>query len=296
MIKSFIVAGPYQVEDINGVHNDVVIGVVSPTALAGFGHKIEREVRKAFPLSRFKTFGTSAIVHNWSKLEGHPKFPPPKEATKGAPVLDEIKVRARMSFVYAVGCGVDPEDFDEEMQRIQSFLRSKMIGFSFGGGSLFLPRGLSEEEMRRSVRIALDMGTLKDRLRELPRGNVLFDRGDILSREHRGDGDTLDRVLSVLTRTKSEETGRYSAATKGFIVPTNVGFQAVEEPSDRLCPRDVMKGYKHVYAESVTSLGEYRSVRSLLTGDTPNPLHGSFWTHYSNPAAGTYYVSAIGAR
>lgn len=295
MIDRFIVVGPYDIDGVNGVHNDLVVGLLSPTALAGLGHKVERDVSRGLPAIALRTLGTSAIVHSWSKMEGHPKFPPAsRDATKGAPILDEVKLRARMSFIFEVRCDIDAEseDAEEAVDSIVSFISSNMLNCGFGGGRLFLARATGAA-IKNSVSI-VRKDELVDLVRRMPGGHMLFDRRDLLSSSGRTQGDTLDQILRLLTRQKDQNSGRYFAPVKGFVVPINVGFQALEKPAERANPRVPSARQKHVYAESITSLGEFKSVRSLIRNTDGSPFDGSFWTHHSNSDAGTYYVSASG--
>lgn len=294
----FAIIGPVQVPDLNAQANAIVSGVASPTAVAGFAHKIERDLKEGgLPCT---VSGAALIVHKASLLDGHPKLAPTgsdlRKGKGGASILDEIKGRATLSLVLAIDLqtNVPKEDRADIAQEIALSLRERIPGYQFAGGRVHLIK-----DAARPVVMADEEEGLRAQLRRLPGGSVLQDRRDLLESIIATGRDPLDAILDVVERLSvapKDEKGSlaYVRRHAGWLVPIAVGFQAIEPPRERRTARVPAGTYPHSYAACLTSIGEFKSLRSLLSHDK-DVLDRSLWRHHHSPETGTYYVSATGS-
>lgn len=292
--NTYIIVGPLRIDDLSAVHPDIIQGYPSPTAVAGIGYKMLLDLAEDLDVDGLTHEGTAVVVHQHSMLEGHPKNPVAgTDATKGAPIVDEYRARAELSFVISVG-GLEVNDND-----VIAAIFKRLPALFFSGGKVF-PKSF---DIKKQVKIATD-ATLIDTLKAHRSGFVLFDRHDLLELElSSGEFDTLDALLNCLEfRPVSEENeivGQETKATDrpqsvrkyaGWLVPLLVGFQGIERSQKRSHTRTPDGLNDHVYAESLYSLGEYKSLASILASEDNEVLEGSFWKHNYLPASETFVV------
>jgi len=302
--SSYIILGPVDVADMSATHPDIINGYPMPTAVAGFGYKTVLDLNKEFG-GCLTHLGTAVVVHKHSMMEGHPKNPVEIKGklNQGAPIVDEYKARAEVTFIIALNeeprlsetgdmlPGVDPD-------LAKSFLARRMPGWSFGGGKIFVPSGKRPDDLVKFV----PGNEIGQALSIVGAGYVLVDRRDLLELERTGEEDALDALFNCVEFIKQAEPdgkvndgdGTEKAAKRkhpGWIVPLLVGFQGIERPSQRGGTR-VGGAVNHVYAESIYSIGEYKSLKGMLAADD-DPLEASLWRHCRHKASETFYVSAI---
>jgi len=312
---AFLLIGPLRIDDLAAVQPDIIAGFPSPTAVAGFGYKVCLDANRSAGHDIVTSAGTAVIVHDHSLQEGHPKHPVTDRAKavsgSGAPVVDELRGRAVMSFV--IGLTFATEDDDERerhLASVEASIRRLVAGFFFGGGKAFPAAGTA---LAGAVR-AVHSDRLSDALQALPPGFLLGDRRDLLETHLAATGcDALDALLDLVEffpsdengnprRLTDEEKARRAAGERiqlerrkpGWLVPISVGFQGIETPVPRETPRSTAGNMPHVFAESLYSLGEYRSLRSLIKDGAAETLEGYLWRHHTLEASSTYYVSATG--
>jgi CRISPR-associated protein (Cas_Csy2). len=285
----YLVIGPVSVSDLAGNHPDIIAGYPMPTAVAGLGYKLGLDIRRHVG-PYFKVAGTAVVVHDHSEQEGHPKNPVTSKAD-AAPIIDELRARADLSFVLALDVE-DDDDFSESyLEDAAELLSRKIPELLFGGGKVF-PAFDGTTLVK-----AADIDQLPDALRKLPAGNVLVDRHDLLEDVVSSGRDTLDALLDIVEFTNVAEEGatekEWSRRQSGWVVPICVGFQAIETPKIRPRSRINDGVTPHVYGETIYSVGEYRSLRTLLAVQSRNALDGAFWKHCADKNSGTYFVSAM---
>lgn len=291
----YLVIGPLSVDNLNATHPDIIAGYPMPTAVAGFGYKLGLDVNR-IANGMFKSIGTAVVVHSHSELVGHSKNPVEVSGKDAAPIIDEFRARAVLSFVLAFQ-GMDEDGGDIlDLQAIGDKLERKSPEWLFGGGKVF-PNGLGV----RKLVLAADADSLEVMLSKLPPGYVLFDRHDLIQKGVDEGNDTLDALLDLVEITKTLETtdkGQTVTSSRkqdGWIVPLTVGFQAIEVPKIRAKSRINDGITPHVFAETIYSAGEYKSLRTRIALFGTEALDGAFWSHRGDRKSGTFYVSAVQA-
>jgi len=304
---TFVTIGPLKIDDLSAVQPDIIQGYPSATAVAGLGYKIVLNLIRHFDVEGLKHEGTAVIVHEHSELDGHPKNPVmDKKIDKGAPIVDEFRARAEMSFVVAIS-GLEIHD-----NAVATAINDMLPSLFFSGGKIF-PTSF---DVNKQVSICSG-SKLKGVLRKLKPGSVLFDRHDLLDSEiasGNGEVDTLDALLNCLefkavpliedsvdeNTENSNKSGKNKASDNsdkmrkypGWLVPLFVGFQGIENRQKRSHTRTLDGLNDHIYAESLYSIGEYKSLTSVLASEEDDFLEGSFWKHAQNKASETFFVTA----
>lgn len=294
--NTYIILGPLRVDDLSAVHPDIIQGYPSPTSVAGIGYKIVLDLARDLDVEGLTHEGSAVIVHEHSMLGGHPKNPVMgTDATKGAPIVDEFRARAELSFVISVG-GLEVNDDD-----VAAAIFKRLPALFFSGGKVF-PKSF---DIAKQVKIA-SAGTLFGILKSHRSGFVLFDRHDLLELEvSSGDVDALDALLNCVEfrpvvdedadgaqeKKASADRPQYARKHSGWLVPLLVGFQGIEHSQKRSHTRTPDGLNDHVYAESLYSLGEYKSLASILASEENEFLEGSFWKHNYLATSETFVVT-----
>jgi CRISPR type I-F-associated protein Csy2 len=300
-----VITGPYALSNVNAMNNDLVTGIIAPSGLAGLDHKIARELAEAG--SPMTTRGTGAIVHWHFVNAGHPKLPLSRDEFQqgkaGAAILDEITAHAEVSLLVRLSKRADVDRdliTDARLVEAKDSVARTIASGRLSGSSLHLVR---ESQTRRGTATDLHRGedAVKERFKTLPRGRLLIDRRDLLNQLIAEGRDPLDAVLDAIALLPSEDEApdkgqavSHRRLTGGIIVPVAVGYLALEEPKFRRTHRFPMGRYRHAYAESLTSLGEYRSIRSLAHEDG-DATEKALWRYESDPGRGLVYASATGS-
>jgi CRISPR type I-F-associated protein Csy2 len=180
--------------------------------------------------------------------------------------------------------------FEENAQdlHITGELERILPGLYFSGGKVF-PMSMGRKS---DVIVARTRQDLARELGRLPAGFLLVDRADMLE-NRQDDQDSLDALLDIVEsrpQMVDDKDVQYARRYGGWLVPIFIGYQAIERMRKRSGLRhDGAIG--HVFAESVYSIGEFKSVRGLIAkgGDL---LSSTFWKHQYNPSTETYFVSA----
>lgn len=301
----FIIIGPLNVDGLLANQPDLILGFPMPTAVAGFGYKVIMDLKNDMHGTDIVHLGTAVVVHDHSFMEGHSKNPVTKsDPTIGAPIVDEIRGRAVLSFVIKVsGLGETTND-------ARTKIAQRIPGMFFGGGKVF-PIG---SDLKSLVTITTS-GSLNAILKKVRPGFVLFDRHDLMEFELDQQGDYLDPLDAILncvellpiinnelndTRSNDQSANldtnivKYKRRHDGWIVALLVGYQGLEATRKRIHGRNNTLISRHSYVESLYSLGEYKSLTSrTIVFDDEDVLNGAFWHHNYNKDTETYYVSAI---
>jgi len=285
-VKIHVVIGPLTVDGMTAQQPDIVAGYPAPTAVAGLGHKFALDL-SASGSFRVRSAGTAVIVHDHSTMEGHVKLPLENKTkirqNQGANILDERRARITASLIIQLECETDVED-------VALLAASERIvpTLYFGGGKVF-PKAAGTAA---KVVVAKGGEELIEAIYALPAGYALVDRSDLLNNAP-SDRDPLDALLDIVEwvpQDAGEGQMSYSRRNRGWLVPVFVGYQAIERKQQRSGLRNP-DAVAHVFAESVYSVGEFRSVRSMISqGSTSLPL--AFWKHTYNPQTETFLVSA----
>lgn len=188
--------------------------------------------------------------------------------------------------------------------------KDAVLSSRFAGSPVFAGEGLS------LARIASDAKALRSALWPIRRSWVLLDRADLL--EGLEPQEKLNRILDAVqfTEVKPEPQAdevpaqvkkpkkakdakppkrRYERVFKGvegYVVPTMVGYQAIESQKDRPIGRNAPQGTRHVFAETLTSLGEFVALSKRLRESAEAPLSGALWRPESDPKNGRFYATA----
>lgn len=287
----YLVVGPLSVDNLNATHPDIIAGYPMPTAVAGFGYKLSLDIER-IAAGEYKSLGTAVVVHSHSELGGHSKNPVEDSKKGAASIIDEFRARAELSFVLALE-GLDDGGDLIDLQAIGDKLELQSPEWFFGGGKVF-PNGLGT----RKLVIATDADGLEAALSKVPAGYVLFDRHDLLEKGKSEGRDTLDALLDLVEVTKvvdgdgKDLKTTYTRKQEGWIVPLSVGFQAIELPKVRAKSRINDGVTPHVFAETIYSAGEYKSLRTRIALKGSEALNGAFWSHRADRDTGTFFVSA----
>lgn len=285
-LKTYLVLGPLTVDGMTAQQPDIVAGYPAPTAIAGLGHKFALDLSST-GVGQVSSAGTAVVVHDHSLMAGHVKLPLEDKdkirQNKGASILDEQRARATISVIIALDLRADVQD-DDLIEQSEKLVPTMY----FGGGKVFPAVG------RRMAKVAVAKETdgLVEAIRSLPPGYVLLDRADLLESAP-ADRDPLDALLDIVEmvpQDTGEKEPKYTRRNPGWLVPVFVGYQAIERTKQRRGLRNP-NAIGHVFAESVYSLAEFRSVRGLISKD-PETLTSAFWKHTYNPQTETYLVSA----
>jgi CRISPR type I-F-associated protein Csy2 len=300
-----VITGPYTLSNINAMSNDLVAGIIAPSGLAGLDHKIARDLAAAGSL--LTTGGTGAIVHWHSVNAGHPKFPLSRdefqEGKGAAAILDEITAQAKASLLVRLEVRDDtnPDEVtDERVAEAAVIVAQAIASGRLSGSSLHMSRD-RHDKIETVTKVCRDINEVKAHFKALPKGRLLVDRSDLLKQLVAEGRDPLDALLDAIAimplnvETAGEDkTITYGRLTEGVIVPVAVGYVALEELKFRKTHRFPVGRYAHAYAESLTSLGEYRSIRSLAHHEG-DPTKGALWRYESDPSQGLVYASASGS-
>jgi CRISPR type I-F-associated protein Csy2 len=295
----------------NAMGNPYVIGAPGPTAIAGWGHALERMLRGldrrgGSPGCPLRVAGSALIVHHADFDEGRPLFPAQLNdagansdrnvANKGGTpsMVEEIKGHGRFSLLAAVAPqpDADEDDLDDALDWLQgdaTVCRDWATWAGLAGGAV---HAASAVEVFATGRAGGD--SLLARLAGLG-GAALIDRADLLNPDAAaGSSDPLDRLLDALAivNEASDADGGSTAYRRqsGWLVPYPAGFKAIESPKQR---RNAVGGYPHAYGEPLLGLGEYLSVPRLVANQGERLLE-AFWRYA--PADGVHAVRPLQTR
>lgn len=282
----YLVIGPLSVDGMTAQQPDIVAGYPAPTAVAGLGYKFALDLSKT-QVGKVMANGTAVVVHDHSVMDGHVKLPLEDKAkirqNKGASILDERRARASISIVISL-------DFENDVQDdiIVKHAQDLLPGLYFAGGKAFpVCNGQPAK-----VLVAKNHDGLASALREVPPGYVLLDRSDLMqgAADEKDPLDILLDLIEFVPQDSGDGQPRHSRRQPGWLVPVFVGYQAIEGRQIRRGVRHA-EAIGHVFAESIYSVGEFRSVRGILAKD-PDALASAFWKHNYNSQTETYFVSA----
>lgn len=290
-MSTIVVFGPYRLQGCNAMHNDLCQGIVAPSALAGFAHATDLKLRaEGNPLG---IAGAGVIVHDHEFAPGQPKLPlsgSDLRSGKGAASIVATRtVDATISLIVEI---VEPSFPDEishdDTKDAVNEISALVAGSRLGGGVL---HPIFNGRFRTTLGIAYDQNTLRMFLRRHPGGWFLKDRHDLLTDLARQFDDPMDALLHALVMVPLDEAemAKVEAAPKarikrrrnvpGAVVPVAVGYAAIETPKARRTLRSPKGTHLHVYAESVTSLGEYVHLGRTLRHEEGGIFDGAIWRY-----------------
>ncbi len=288
--QSAVLVTGLHVDDLNAEQSALIIGPPGPTAICGLAHALERFVQH-----RIRIVASTAICHAFSAGAGHPKVPVDTRAVvvKGqgaASIVDDIRGRAIISILLVVEPMTDdPYDAFETLPDDVAafFARSRIMGGTVVGVG-FRRHEVSAD--RPWVLLAEDNETLARLLRRVSGGVVLRDRSDLMTNALEQGQDALDALLDAVGLAEEEKSGqkRWKRRQPGWIVPVHRGYQAISSLAERSGMRtgDAVEG--HVFAEPVTGLAEWITVRRALPR-----FDGCLWQYDVAPETGRYFVSSL---
>lgn len=260
---------------------DIISGAMMPTALAGFAHKfgIDLTIRLGEPV---RTTGVALVVHDYREHDGQARFPAPGPKAENAPDAFDLRADLVVSLVLELECA------EESRSEIATAARSLCIAASLAGGKVFTEKNATYGVYSNQNEV----------LRALGNGAVLFDRAEMLAdRIEETRSDPLDALLDLIefVPVHTDDDGRVTWGRRrpGWIVPVVVGYQAINAPVVRPGTRANDRSTPHVYAESVYSLAEYRSLSAILHENDDEPLDGAIWRYKHVVNSSTFHVSAI---
>jgi CRISPR-associated protein Csy2 len=300
MATKYLVIGPVRVHDLSATQPDIIAGYPMPTAVAGFGYKLRLDVEKILGEDLFEHGGTAVIVHSHTELQGHSKNPQEDKdkarAGAGAPIIDEFRAKAVLSFVVSLEERDADSDYKSELMEAAEALGRRVPEWIFAGGKV-MPIVGGRHATKTSY---ASPETLARTLRRLPPGYLLIDRHDLMVERVEAGRDTLDALLDLLEATEVEIEGDgderpkkvWRRRQRGWIVPLSVGFQAIERPRVRSKARVNDGRTPHVYAETIYSVGEYRSLATQIARQGHGALEGALWRHRTFKNSETFFVSA----
>jgi len=284
IVDRYYLAKRLSVKGLTTFQPDLLFGFAMPTAIAGFAHKLQLDFNSSTGRA-IKVVGTAMIVHDYRVLEGQAKLPPPKTDLKPAALVFDLRADARISFIFSV----DADGNDIALDDFEIFLDKALLGANFGGGKIF---PMSE----KSVVAVEELGDLQNKVDS---GYILLDRAEVLEDYMKSPGvDGLDAILDIAELVRQnpgapkDEEKVYTRRLRGWLVGISVGYQAINEPVLRDGTRISDGVTKHVYAESIYSIGEYQSVTSAFRSEENLIAERAFWRHCHDQQTHTFFVSA----
>ncbi|MCP1674102.1 CRISPR type I-F-associated protein Csy2 [Natronocella acetinitrilica] len=270
---------PMQVYGANVIGNGFVAGLPGMSAVYGFAHALEREIRDLLDeqgrnTARAEVMSVTLAIEELERDAGHARHvvytaQAAGAATKGAPIVDERTARIRQTLILEIECNDEGRDALDRLL-IGGELAALLGNLRYAGGTLTV----------RPRRIRIE-ASLAEALARVPASAFLLeDRSELLAKQQPGDRDRLDTLLRLISRPRRKpaategEHEQASAADQdylGLLLPLAVGFVLLEHPRHR---RGVRGGYPHAYAEPVIGLARARtaaSVRAALS----DPERGS---------------------
>jgi CRISPR-associated protein Csy2 len=278
------------VSGFNAMGNPYVIGAPGPTAIIGWGHALERELRglnregaAAHPV---RVAGTALAVQECDLDEGRPLFPAQmhgfkkeeEAAEEGGlpPMVEEVKGHGRFALAVALDFGeAEEEEAEDALGVLKDGLAADLLSrHGFAGGAV---HDMAESQLFDGFE------PFQQAFRQL-HGAALIDRADLLEPAEDGAGeeetDTLDRLLDAIAlehRVAGDGAGERTVERRrrqpGWVVPYPAGFKAIESPKDRAA---AVNGHPHAYAEPLLGVGEYVPTARLAAGDGERIL-SAFW-------------------
>ena len=304
-----IVLPDLRCNQVNLIANEMVASATSPTALVGWAHALQRDVvASGFPV---EFVGAAIAVEDFQLHRGHAKLTP--EEGKESASIREDKTGS-LTFALVLSARFDPDLVEEAMPEVEherqpaillDLARRAVLSSRFAGSPIFPGPGFAQ------AKVALDARSLRSALWPVRRSWLLVDRSDLL--EGLDPAARLGRILDVAQivevkpeppadkeggKAKKEKEAKQAPRRArvydgpGIVVPTMVGYQAIETPKDRPIGRNAPEGTRHVFAETLTSLGEFVAVSQRLRASAEAPLSDALWRPESDTRNGRFYATA----
>ena len=276
-----------RIEGAEAQQNMFVAGIPAPTAFVGYSRNLARQLG-------VEHVGTAIVIHDFEMQEGHSKFVPHKN--KMAASTQELFKSSLQCSLYIRLRGV-PVEFD--IDELVDMLGDRKLCRLAGGNILGIPWLTGSEIFVSKKMLGAEVFYFEnddeaiESFRKIGPGSLLIDRNDIIQNRPEGT-DPLDAIVTALELVKKEnededEEIKYKRMQKGWIVPLHAGFLAIEQPTIR--PNMLRREGEiipHAFAECLTSLGEFISVRKVKKDNIP----ACFWYQKYDTASNIYYVSA----
>ena len=267
-------------DSIQAEQNTIVVGTPSPYSIAGFGEALARMLGG-------KHLGTAMVVHSFNWQSGHPKFVPyvfkAGAKTKEPPTLELVTADICITLFVKI----DVAELQPELL-LNAITKIRICGKPLNGIPWFSGDEPISPKWMHGAELALlnDEAALRRAFKNVGFGWLLIDRKDLL--EDRDElTDPLDAILDAVAMIKDED-GEWHRKQKGNIVPIHIGFQSIEEASFRNISRRQNERLKHALVESMTSLGQFVSVRRVRAGELPK----CFWIPTFDGTTSQYFVAA----
>lgn len=236
--------------------------------------------------------GSAIIVHSTDILAGQARHPSGRKPKSNPSVSYDPRAHMDVSIILAISSIDDDED---DFHKLPAFIDGFIPGALLSGGQV-ISFGSSTAKCCEMV----SGNELISLLKLVSAGSVLLDRHDIFIDQMKISGkDTLDTLLDLVEVTESEEPSSRSEGKPvqtrirpGWLVPLSVGYQAINKPVVRKNTRLEDGITPHVYAEAIYSVGEYRSISTIIALHQEDVMDIAFWRHHHNHVSHTFYVSA----
>lgn len=303
---AYVVIPCLQVRDFNAESNQYVVGIPAMTGFTGFGHGVERELKRLG--WELQVEGVAVMLHDLRLHEGHPKCPAAMQGAKdfiNPPIIEEIKGDMSVTLILRL-VGEESDTLGRKVENafntleLRNALTSWMYGNPCCGGSCQDMKGLRLIPATEQAGDEYLLKTLQ-RLQQHDKGFWVVPRHDLLL-EHQADGqDVLNALFDTQRRTKQKlenDTEAYwrrdawIRQEKRWLVPLAIGYQAIELPQAR---SGVRKNSRHVYAEPLTGLGELVYASHWLW-QANFAFERVFWVHRHDAQQQTYFVTTLRAE
>ncbi|MGV6810107.1 MAG: type I-F CRISPR-associated protein Csy2 [bacterium] len=296
---AYITLPNMQLQDANIESNAFVSGLPAMTAFTGYGHALERWLHHQDWALYVE--GVAVLLHSLAPHRGHPKCPDALQGTKikdikNPRIIEELKADLSVTLVFhLVGDDSDDElleqletDFDDDEFRQQ--LTDWVYHTPCCGGHCQAVDSIdtlteTEDGTASKARIQRHLRRL-----ELRRPSwFIIPRHDLIQHAQQQGLDSLDALFNAVRLRKMDEHSnkKYYRDQDGWIIPLAVGYQALETPQQRPATR---KAQAHVYAETLTGLGELLHAKKVLALNHFT-LNDFLWVHRTNPEQHLYYVT-----
>jgi len=319
------------VEGTETLLGTIVCAPPGPTAIAGFAHRLERDLRASGEIAEADALeGAALVAHAFEIPVGHRKIPPDRPAEskeKAGKQVDAPEGFLRCSLVVCVAT-----DDPQAVVRVSDFARRRLRAYRFGGGHV----------VRHGDPVPVpEADRLDAALRAVSRGFALADRSDLLESAP-ADQDPLARMLDLLAlhavpekpqaepdnasgetdapepsdpkvrkrgkkvpKAASADDGDEGESPKvayryvrregaGWLTPVVVGWRPVTALAQRAGTRSGHDVLGHVFAEDVVSLAEWVPLRKALGASGPSVQQAPkvFWQYAFGPPEGPFLVAA----
>ncbi|CCG19559.1 CRISPR associated Cys2 family protein [Taylorella asinigenitalis 14/45] len=270
MTRTFLIIPRVRVINANAMSAPFIIGLPSITSFMGFTHKLQLDIHEEINRDiRFLRTGIS--IHSFNlraykegsrNLLSITRNPLKKDGTSPS-FVEEAKCNFEVSIVIEVS-GINCE---ENITDIISYLNSSLMKYKISSGDLLsFSNPLSD-----SINVE-NISEVKGFLKKLMIGYVLTERKDLIKNRINEEKCTnsLDAMLDFLKINIKDENGNkeFFKIESGWFVPISVGYHGItplisNKEGSSLDNNQRDPRFKHVFCESLITLGEFKLPTTL---------------------------------